>query len=31
VIGAAVWAFLCLRQPPTPDPHFETARAEEPS
>ena len=30
VIGGAVWAFLCLRVPPTPDPRFETARADEP-
>ncbi len=30
VLGAAVWAFVCLREPPTPDPHFETARADEP-
>jgi MIP family channel proteins len=30
VIGGAVWAFLCLRVPPTPEPRFETARADEP-
>ena len=30
VIGAAVWAFVCLREPPPPDPRFETARAGEP-
>ena len=26
VLGAAIWAFICLREPPTPDPRFETAR-----
>ena len=30
VLGAAIWAFVCLREPPTPDPRFETARAGEP-
>jgi glycerol uptake facilitator-like aquaporin len=30
VLGGAVWAFLCLREPPTPDSRFETARADEP-
>jgi hypothetical protein len=25
-----VWAFICLREPPTPDPRFETAREDEP-
>jgi MIP family channel proteins len=30
VLGGAIWAFLCLREPPTPDPRFETARADEP-
>jgi aquaporin Z len=25
VIGGAVWAFLCLREPPIPSPRFETA------
>ena len=30
VLGGAVWAFLCLREPPTPDARFETARADEP-
>ncbi len=30
VLGAAVWAFICLREPPTPDPRFETAREGEP-
>ena len=30
VLGAAIWAFVCLREPPTPDPRFETARADEP-
>jgi aquaporin Z len=28
VLGGAVWAFLCLREPPSPDPRFETARVE---
>ena len=30
VLGAAVWAFICLRVSPTPDPQFETARSDEP-
>ncbi len=30
VLGAAIWAFICLRDAPTPDPEFETARADEP-
>jgi len=30
VLGAAIWAFICLREPPTPDPRFETAREDEP-
>ncbi len=30
VLGAAIWAFICLRVAPTPDPRFETARADEP-
>jgi MIP family channel proteins len=30
VLGAALWAFVCLRAAPTPDPQFETARADEP-
>jgi aquaporin Z len=30
VLGGAVWAFLCLREPPRPDPRFETARADQP-
>ena len=30
VLGAAVWAFVCLREPPPPDPRFETARVGEP-
>jgi MIP family channel proteins len=30
VLGGAIWAFLCLRVPPTPDPSFETAREIEP-
>jgi MIP family channel proteins len=31
VLGGAVWAYLCLRVPPTPDPRFETAREDEPA
>ena len=30
VLGAAIWAFVCLREPPTPDPQLETAREDEP-
>src|SRR5918999_2535514 len=30
VLGAAIWSFLCLREPPIPDPRFETARADQP-
>jgi aquaporin Z len=30
VLGGAIWAFLCLRVPPSPDTRFETARAVEP-
>jgi MIP family channel proteins len=30
VLGGAVWSFLCLRVPPTPDPRFETAREDQP-
>ena len=30
ILGGAVWAFLCLRVPPKPDPRFETAREDEP-
>ena len=30
VLGGAIWAFLCLRVPPTPDTRFETARPDEP-
>src|SRR5688572_11266461 len=30
VLGGAIWAFLCLRVPPKPDPRFETAREDEP-
>jgi MIP family channel proteins len=30
VLGGAVWAYVCLRVPPTPDPRFETAREDEP-
>jgi aquaporin Z len=30
VLGAAAWAYLCLRVGPAPDPRFETARADEP-
>ena len=30
ILGGAIWAFLCLRVPPTPDPQFETARVDEP-
>jgi MIP family channel proteins len=30
VLGGAIWAFLCLREPPIPDPRFETARLDEP-
>ncbi len=26
VLGAAIWAFLCLRKPPVPDPELEVAR-----
>jgi MIP family channel proteins len=29
VLGGAIWAYVCLRVPPTPDPRFETAREEE--
>jgi MIP family channel proteins len=29
VLGGAIWAFLCLRVPPSPDPRFETARVEQ--
>jgi aquaporin Z len=28
VLGGAIWAFLCLREPPIPDTRFETARVE---
>jgi MIP family channel proteins len=30
VLGGAIWAFLCLRVPPSPDTRFETARVDEP-
>ncbi len=30
VLGAAIWTFICLREGPTPDPRFETARDDEP-
>jgi aquaporin Z len=30
VLGGAVWAFVCLREPPKPDTRFETARADQP-
>jgi MIP family channel proteins len=30
VLGGAIWALLCLREPPTPDTRFETARADQP-
>jgi MIP family channel proteins len=30
VLGGAIWAFVCLREPPTPDPRFETSRVDEP-
>ena len=30
ILGAATWAFICLREAPAPDPRFETARADEP-
>jgi glycerol uptake facilitator-like aquaporin len=28
VLGGAIWAYLMLREPPTPDPAFETKREE---
>ena len=30
ILGGAIWAFVCLRVPPKPDPRFETAREDEP-
>jgi MIP family channel proteins len=30
VLGGAIWSYLCLRVPPSPDTRFETARAVEP-
>ena len=30
VLGAAAWAYVCLREPPTPSPRLETARIDEP-
>jgi MIP family channel proteins len=30
ILGGAAWSYVCLREPPRPDPRFETARVDQP-